>query len=482
MIKSRGHKLILLFLLQFCMGISAAFGQGNLLYYNKVDTLSFWNRFNLRTNFVDWITLTPNVGVEFAVGNKNWNRWTVGAYGRFNWNTNTKENTYYLYDLYGGRLEVRKYWHARIPKRVFYLGIYGGINKFDIKLDEIGRNGQSFVGGLTLGTITQLYGYQNGASLDFDLGINAGVVFAKYYEYRRELLNDKYVYTKTKPEDGYKLTFSPLIYTASTDVLRVALVYHFGTKLSNKYKKRLLIDNDYRIALEVAKIRRDSLNAVEDKRKREVADSLEKIDYEKRFEEQHLELEKKYREDSLRVINQALKVEADKAKAEAKRTADSLKVVNKEKAIEEKANAKRMADSLKVVNREKAEEAERQKAIDKANAKRVADSLDVVRKKQAQEADLAKEERKEESERENNSLEQINETGEQDVIKEQEEEKEQKKEVEENATKKEEEQGNLEETPQSPVPVDNSSENNSGETDNTGTEKSVGSEDGNNEQ
>ena len=395
MIKSKGYKLILLFLLQLCFGTSVAFGQGNLLYYNKVDTLSFGHRFNLKTNLVDWATLTPNIGIEFAIGNKNWNKWTIGAHGRGNWNTNSKENAYYVYDILGARLEVRKYFHAPMPKRVFYLGGYVGANQFDLKFGPTGNKGQAFVGGVSVGTVTQLYGYQNGSSLDLDLGLNAGVVFAKYHEYHRDFVSNKYVYTIVKPEGGYNITFSPWIYAASTDILRASLIYHFGTKLSNRYKDRLKIDNDYRIALEAAKLRRDSLNIVWEKERRLRNDSLEKVDYEKRFEEQHLELEKKYERDSLSKVNAALRVEGLKAKEEAKRMADSLKVADREKAIEEKANAKRVADSLRIVHRNEAQEAQLQKEKAKEETRRIKDSLRQANELKKQEAIKAKEEQKE---------------------------------------------------------------------------------------
>lgn len=307
MLQARKYKLALLLFLHCCFYMSSAYGQRHLLYYNQVDTLSFWQRVNFNTNAVDWLLLTPNVGMEIAVGNKNWNRWTVGVHGRLNWNTATKENPYHVYDIYGGRLEVRKYWHAKMPKRVFYLGGYAGVNKFDIKLGSTGKRGQSLVGGLMFGTVTQLYGYQNGSSIDLDLGINAGVVFAKYSEYHRELVADKYVYAETRPEGSYKMTFSPDIYAVSTDILKVSFIYHFGTKLSNRYKKRLLIDNNYRVALETARVRKDSLQRVLEKRRGEITDSLERLDYEKRYERQRLEIEKQYKEDSLRIVNQALK-------------------------------------------------------------------------------------------------------------------------------------------------------------------------------
>lgn len=438
MMKSKGYKLILLFLLQLCFGTLVAFGQSNLLYYNKVDTLSFGHRFNLKTNLVDWVTLTPNIGVEFAIGNKNWNKWTIGAHGRANWNTNSKENAYYVYDIYGARLEVRKYWHARMPKRVFYLGGYVGANQFDIKFGTTGRKGQAFIGGVSAGTVTQLYGYQNGSSLDLDLGVNAGVVFAKYHEYRRDFVSDKYVYTITKPEGGYNITFSPWIYAASTDILRASLIYHFGTKLSNRYKDRMKIDNDYRIALETAKLKRDSLNIVWEKERRLRDDSLEKADYEKRFEEQHRELEKKYERDSLSKINAELRVEQLKAKEEAKRVADSLKIVDREKAIEEKSNERRVADSLKTVNEEKARELKLQKEQDRENARREADSLRVVHQNQEQEAQIQKQRSKEEAKRIKDSLRQAKELQKQEAIKAKEEQKElKKKQKEEERQKKE---------------------------------------------
>ena len=51
-------------LVQICFVASASAQQ---LYYNKVDTLTFGQRFNIRTNTVDWLALTPNVGVEFTL-------------------------------------------------------------------------------------------------------------------------------------------------------------------------------------------------------------------------------------------------------------------------------------------------------------------------------------------------------------------------------------------------------------------------------
>ena len=289
------------------------------LYYNKVDTLKFGQRFNFRTNTIDWLAMTPNVGVEFTLGNKNWSRWTVGVQGRVNWKEQNKETRYLVYDLYDGRIQLRKYWHAKKPTNVFYWGVY------------------ALYGGLMFGYVKQLYGYMNGSSLDLDLGINAGVVFADYKEYERVRSGHREAYVDTKAKEGMKLTWNPWIYAASTDVLRASLIYHFGPKVYNKYKKRIDIDNDYRVKLAALKFRQDSLAAANKVARRLREDSLFKIDYEKRFEQQRIELEKKYQQDSLKQI----RIATDK---ENKLRNDSLKLAKK---VEDKQRG----DSLRQAKR-----------------------------------------------------------------------------------------------------------------------------------
>ena len=151
---------------------------------------------------------------------------------------------------------------------MFYWGIYGGANRFNIKFTDLGKKGNAFTGGLMFGTVAQLYGYQNGASLDFDFGINAGVVFAKYEEYRRDVINNRHVYTTVTPQNGYKLTFNPFVYAASTDIFRVGLIYHFGTKVANRYKKREVVDEKYRIEQANKAYAKDTLHIAKEAEKK----------------------------------------------------------------------------------------------------------------------------------------------------------------------------------------------------------------------
>ena len=265
------------------------------LYDNKLDTLTMSERISFRTNMVDWFALTPNVGLELTLGNMNWNRWTLGISGRWNPSTKTLGTSYNVYDLTDVRLDLRRYQHGHSSRRSFFLGIYGTYGSHNVKLSENGFNGTHIATGLSVGTIAPLYSYRNGSSLDLEVALSAGVMFAKHDEYTRE--NDSYV--TVKPAEQFKVSFDMLPYIAANDVLRVSLVYHFGPSVANRYKRRINIDERYRLHLNEMQIRRDSTHQADAELKAIRRDSLEKADYEKRFEKQRLELEKKFINDSL---------------------------------------------------------------------------------------------------------------------------------------------------------------------------------------
>lgn len=145
---------------------------------------------------------------------------------------------------------------------------------------------------------TYLYSFVNGGSLDLEFSLNAGAVFTKHEEY--EKVDNTYVVTKSA--SNYKLNWSPLPYLLINDVLKVSLVYHFGPSVANRYKKRITIDERYRYHLGELKMQRDSANLARQHDKEMRRDSLEKLDYERRFEKQRLELERKYLNDSISQI------------------------------------------------------------------------------------------------------------------------------------------------------------------------------------
>ncbi len=283
------------------------------LYDNKLDTLTLGERFSLRTNVVDWIAQTPNLGVELTLGNMNWNRWTLGVSGRWNPSTKPLGTSYNAYDLTDVRLDIRHYMHGRGSRRSFFLGVYGTYGSHNVKLSATGFKGTHAAAGISVGTIAPLYSYRNGASLDLEVALSGGVMFAKHDEYRRE--NDSYVTVTTG--EKFKMSFDLLPYIAANDVLRVSLVYHFGPSVANRYKRRIAIDERYRLHLNEMQIRRDSTRQANAELKAIRRDSLDKVDYEKRFEKQRLELEKKFIADSLQQVKrQAALEEALKNKKE----------------------------------------------------------------------------------------------------------------------------------------------------------------------
>ena len=275
------------------------------LYDNKLDTLTMSERISIRTNMIDWIALKPNVGLELTLGNMNWSHWTMGVSGRWNPPTKTIGTSYNVYDLTDVRLDVRYYRHGRSSRRSYFLGVYGVYGSHDVKLSTNGFKGTHIATGLSIGTIAPLYSYRNGASLDLELALSAGVMFAKHEEYTRE--NDSYV--TVKPSEQFKLSFDILPYIAANDVLRVSLVYHFGPSVANRYKRRIAIDERYRLHLNEMQIRRDSTRQADAELKAIRRDSLDKADYEKRFEKQRLEREKKYINDSLQQVKRQAALE-----------------------------------------------------------------------------------------------------------------------------------------------------------------------------
>jgi len=266
------------------------------LYDNKVDSLSFFERISLHTNTIDWIALVPNLGIEFTLGNTNWHKWTVGLNGRWKPSTTKGGITQYAgWTITDARAELRKYWHGRGVKRVFYWGLYGGAAKFDVKWGSDGRKGNAFYGGLTAGTVTPLYAYPNGSNLDFELALSLGVGYGKYDKYEVSQSGESYQFTTTSTMTKRELLKNPLLLAGLADVVRVGFVYHFGTPVCDRYKKRVIVDEQYMRDLDAKRFYEDSVSTEKKKIAEERRDSLFEIDYMKRLEKQRAKIEERYR-------------------------------------------------------------------------------------------------------------------------------------------------------------------------------------------
>lgn len=240
----------------------------------RVDTLSLAERLSFHTNMVDWTLLTPNAGVEFDIRSTNWNRWAIGLDLRYNWQTKHTFKSGLVYNIMGARLYFRNYWrtrqvvprdeedrfaktyniypHTRFVDRVFscrrnrvrhpgllfYRGAYLSYNKFSIKLlGSEGYQGSAVTAGFTYGIVKPLYVFKNGNSLDFDLGVSAGLAFASYDKYRHDRESDCYPVTK-RAQSG--------VFPVVSD-LHVGFVYRLGRyPVTKKYRWRYDCDQAYK--------------------------------------------------------------------------------------------------------------------------------------------------------------------------------------------------------------------------------------------
>lgn len=230
----------------------------------RVDTLSLAERLSFHTNMVDWTLLTPNAGVEFDIRSTNWNRWAIGLDLRYNWQTKHTFKSGLVYNIMGARLYFRNYWRPRQigddgihrhtsivdrafscrrtrvkhPGLLFYRGAYLSYNKYSIKLlGSEGYQGSAVTAGFTYGIVKPLYVFKNGNSLDFDLGISAGLAFASYDKYRHDRESDCYPVT-SRSQSGVHPVVSDL---------HVGFVYRLGNyPVTKKYRWRYDCDQVYR--------------------------------------------------------------------------------------------------------------------------------------------------------------------------------------------------------------------------------------------
>lgn len=316
----RKHIALVLTAISLCLAATDTMGNGsngnnrNMLRTNKLDTLKLSERVNLRVNALGWLLQSPNFGIEYTLGSHNYSHWTIGINGRTKWATQKKDAPYVRHYLDEARLELRRYWHGHGLTRSFFAGMYGGYTAFDLKLTDTGYWGKGYIGGLTAGTIAPLYGYRNGSSIDLEVSVNAGVLWAditeytcndgsKYYLPGGEGYTDKY-YLQTASSNGRRLVWNALPYAAANDVVRLSFVYHFGPSVADRYRRRITIDDNYRYRQNELALLRDSTEQARKQEKQQRKDSLKMADYEKRFEKQRLELERRHKRDSVERVKQ----------------------------------------------------------------------------------------------------------------------------------------------------------------------------------
>lgn len=125
--------------------------------------------FSLRTNLLRWVTLTPDLGIEWRV-NPSWGIVVNGSWTSWTWND--KDRRYALWEV---SPEVRYYIGK---EKRGYLGAMYKAGQFNYKFSATGKQGDLMGGGITGGYQLRL---NDALSLDFNLGI--GCVHADYEKY-----------------------------------------------------------------------------------------------------------------------------------------------------------------------------------------------------------------------------------------------------------------------------------------------------------
>lgn len=124
---------------------------------------------SLRANLLRWATLTPDVGLEWRIGN----RWSIGVNSSWtSWSWNDKERRYALWEV---APEVRCYLGE---KRAWYLGAMFKAGQFNYKLSGTGRQGDLLGGGLSGGYLLSI-----GRSLSLDFSLGLGYLDVDYEKY-----------------------------------------------------------------------------------------------------------------------------------------------------------------------------------------------------------------------------------------------------------------------------------------------------------
>lgn len=124
---------------------------------------------SLRANLLRWITLTPDLGVEWRL-NRHVGILVNGSYTSWTWNSNDRR-----YALWEIAPEARYYIGK---EKRGYIGVMYKAGSFNYKLSEIGKQGNLMGGGLTGG-----YQLKLNKSLNLDFSLALGCLHADYDKY-----------------------------------------------------------------------------------------------------------------------------------------------------------------------------------------------------------------------------------------------------------------------------------------------------------
>ena len=145
--------------------------------------------FALKSNLLYDALLVPNLSLEASIGSG----WTLGAGGMFAWWSKDAKHRYWR--IYGGDLEIRKYFGTLSkskPLQGHHLGIYGDFLTYDFEFGAKGYQSKAtYAAGIKYG-----YSHPIATRLNLDFALGIGYLHSNYKTYVPR--DGCYVYQETK--------------------------------------------------------------------------------------------------------------------------------------------------------------------------------------------------------------------------------------------------------------------------------------------
>lgn len=147
--------------------------------------------FALKSNLLYEALLVPNLSLEASIGSG----WTLGAGGMFAWWSKDAKHRYWR--IYGGDLEIRKYFGTLSkskPLQGHHLGIYGDFLTYDFEFGAKGYQSKAtYAAGIKYG-----YSHPIAKRLNLDFALGIGYLHSNYKTYVPR--DGCYVYQETKKQ------------------------------------------------------------------------------------------------------------------------------------------------------------------------------------------------------------------------------------------------------------------------------------------
>ena len=173
---------------------STGAGQDSFLDEETVEVVKRNRYWALKTNLLYDAVLVPNIGVEASLGKG----WSIGGNWMYAWWSKNSSHRYWR--IYGGELDVRKYFGAKAsekPLQGHHIGVYGQWLTYDLENGGTGyQSKRTCGGGFEYG-----YSFPIGRRLNLDLGLGIGYLNSEYKTYVPE--DGCYVYQTTKQREWF---------------------------------------------------------------------------------------------------------------------------------------------------------------------------------------------------------------------------------------------------------------------------------------